>query len=46
MVENVLNIQFLIATPSKVWVSDIIYIYTKERPLMIYIIESNWLEFK
>lgn len=30
MVENVLNRQFLVSEPSKVWVSDITYIYTKE----------------
>jgi transposase InsO family protein len=30
MVENVLNRQFSVTEPSKVWVSDITYIYTKE----------------
>lgn len=30
MVENVLNRQFLVNEPSKVWVSDITYVYTKE----------------
>ena len=30
VVENVLNRQFLASEPSKVWVSDITYIYTKE----------------
>ena len=30
MVENVLNRQFSVSEPSKVWVSDITYIYTKE----------------
>jgi len=30
MVENVLNRQFSASEPSKVWVSDITYIYTKE----------------
>jgi transposase InsO family protein len=30
MVENILNRQFSVAEPSKVWVSDITYIYTKE----------------
>ena len=30
VVENVLNRQFLTSEPSKVWVSDITYIYTKE----------------
>jgi transposase InsO family protein len=30
MVENVLNRQFIVTAPSKVWVSDITYIYTKE----------------
>lgn len=30
MVENTLNRQFLVSEPSKVWISDITYIYTKE----------------
>ena len=30
MVENILNRQFSVTKPSKVWVSDITYIYTKE----------------
>ncbi|WP_243698935.1 IS3 family transposase [Flavobacterium sandaracinum] len=30
IVENVLNRQFLVAKPSKAWVSDITYIHTKE----------------
>jgi len=30
MVENVLNRQFLATEPSKVWVSDTTYIYTRD----------------
>ena len=30
VVENVLNREFIVKTPSKVWVSDITYIQTKE----------------
>jgi putative transposase len=30
VVENILNRQFLVSQPSKVWVSDITYIHTKE----------------
>ena len=30
VVENILNLQFLVSQPSKAWVSDITYIHTKE----------------
>lgn len=30
VVENILNRQFVVSQPSKVWVSDITYIHTKE----------------
>lgn len=51
-VENILNRQFNPKSASKVWVSDITYIHTKEGffcitpQLLIYMIENNWLEFK
>jgi putative transposase len=44
VVENILNREFTVASPSKVWVSDITYIQTKQDfyispPSLIYMIE-------